>query len=74
MLEYFGRMLIWVGGGLLALGLLLMLIGKIPGLGRLPGDIVVRKENFTLYIPLGTMILLSIVLTLVLNLISRLRR
>jgi hypothetical protein len=69
-----GRILIWIGGGLLVLGLLLVLIGKIPGLGRLPGDFLIKRENVTIYIPLGTMILVSVVLTLLFNLIARLRR
>ena len=42
---------------LAGLGLLFVLIGKIPGLGRLPGDILIKRENVTIYIPLGTMIL-----------------
>jgi hypothetical protein len=74
MLDTLGRSLIYVGGALLVLGLLLVLLGRVPGLGRLPGDIVIERENFRLYIPLGTMILVSVVLTLLLNLISRLRR
>jgi Protein of unknown function (DUF2905) len=52
-----------VGGGLL-------LASKL-GLERLPGDIVVKRDGFTLYAPIGLMIVLSIVLTIVLNLISR---
>ncbi len=74
MFESLGRMLIWVGAGILLLGLLFLLLGKIPGLGRLPGDILFRRGNATVYIPLGTMILLSVLLTLVLNVIARLRR
>ena len=74
MLEGMGRTLIWIGGGLLALGLLFVLIGKIPGLGRLPGNILIQRENLTIYIPLGAMILVSVVLTLLLNLIARWRR
>jgi hypothetical protein len=73
-LEGFGRTLVWIGAGLLALGLLFVLIGKIPGLGRLPGDILIKRENVTVFIPLGTMILISVVLTLLLNLIARWRR
>jgi len=73
-LEGLGRTLIWIGGGLLALGLLFVLIGRIPGLGRLPGDIVIKRENVTIFIPLGTMIVVSIVLSVLLNLIARLRR
>jgi Protein of unknown function (DUF2905) len=52
-----------VGGGLL-------LAAKL-GLERLPGDIVIKRDGFTLYAPIGLMIVLSIVLTVVLNLISR---
>jgi len=74
MLEGLGRTLVWIGGGLLALGLLLGLIGKIPGPGWLPGDILIKRENVTIFIPLGTMILVSVVLTLLLNLIARWRR
>ena len=74
MLEGLGRTLVWIGGGLLALGLLFVLVGKIPGLGRLPGDILIKRENLTIYIPLGAMILGSVVLTLLLNLIARWRR
>ncbi len=74
MLDNLGRILIWVGAGVLALGLLLLLVSKIPGMGHLPGDILVKRDNLTVYIPLGTMILLSVVLTLILNVIARLKR
>jgi len=53
-----------------ALGLLWPLAQKL-GLGRLPGDIVIERENFRLYLPLGTSILISVVLSLVLWLIGR---
>lgn len=73
-MEGLGRTLVWIGGGLLTLGLLFMLVAKVPGLSRLPGDILIKRENLTIYIPLGTMILVSVVLTLLLNLIARWRR
>ena len=41
------------------------------GLGRLPGDILIQKENFTFYFPLGTMVLLSIILSIVVNFLKR---
>ena len=69
-----GRLLILVGGGLLLLGLILLLAGRIPGLGQLPGDISVERGNFRLYAPLGTMIVLSIVLTIVINIVARFMR
>ena len=74
MLESQGRLLIWLGGGLLLAGLLMIAAGRITGLGRLPGDIVIRRENVTVFVPLATMVLVSVVLTIVLNVIVRLRR
>jgi hypothetical protein len=64
-------MLIIAGAVLLGLGLLLTFAGKVPGLGRLPGDVVYRKGNFTFYFPIVTSILLSLVLTLLLSLFRR---
>jgi hypothetical protein len=66
-----GRILIFIGLGIVVLGLLLTLSGKIPLLGRLPGDIVFRRGNFTFYFPLATSILLSILLTVILWLVRR---
>jgi hypothetical protein len=66
-----GRILIFVGLGIVALGLLLTFVGRVPFLGRLPGDIVFRKGNLTVYFPLATSILLSIVLTVLLWLFRR---
>ena len=59
------------GGALLVLGLLLSLGGRIPWLGRLPGDIVVERENFRFYVPLATSILISILLSLLAMLFRR---
>ena len=62
-----GRMLVFVGGLLLVLGLVLILAGKINlPIGRLPGDIVIRGKNSTFYFPLMTSIVLSVILSLVL--------
>ena len=66
-----GRMLV-VFGVLLALaGVVLMLVGRVPWLGRLPGDVHVQRGNWTFYFPLATSLLLSVVLTLVLWLVRR---
>jgi Protein of unknown function (DUF2905) len=59
------RLLIIFGLALVALGVLWPLISKV-GLGRLPGDIVIERENFRLYIPLATSLLVSVVLSLIL--------
>jgi len=66
-----GKILIGFGGVLILIGLLLLLGNKIPGLGRLPGDFVFKKGNLTVYLPLGTCILLSLLLTLICALLSR---
>ncbi|HEU4929934.1 MAG TPA: DUF2905 domain-containing protein [Candidatus Krumholzibacteria bacterium] len=60
-----------IGAVLLVVGLLVMFADRVPFLGKLPGDVVVRKKNFTLYVPIVTSLLLSLVLTLVLALWSR---
>ncbi len=66
-----GRLLI-VGGVVIAvIGLVVVLAPNIPFLGRLPGDIRIDNENVRVFIPLGTMVLLSIIATIVLNVIGR---
>lgn len=70
-LQPLGRLLIVVGLVLAGLGLLLTLGGRIPGLGRLPGDIVVERGSFRLYLPLATSLLLSLILTGVVWLLRR---
>ena len=64
------RLLIVFGLVLVALGLAWPLIAKL-GLGRLPGDLVIERENFRLYIPIATSLLVSVILSFVLWLISR---
>ena len=66
-----GRMLIVLGVVIVLVGVLLLVVGRVPWLGRLPGDIHVQRGNWTLYVPLGTSIVLSLLLTLVLWLIGR---
>jgi Protein of unknown function (DUF2905) len=70
-----GKLLVGVGLGLMVIGGIVMLLGRsgLP-LGRLPGDILYRGKNTTFYFPLATSILVSVVLSLVLFLISRLKR
>ena len=70
-LSGLGRILIFIGVGIVALGLILTLVGRVPFLGRLPGDIVFRRGNFTLYFPFATSILLSLLLTVLLWLFRR---
>jgi hypothetical protein len=64
-----GRILVLGGAALVLAGLLLLLLGRFPlPWGRLPGDLAYRGKNLTVFVPLGTMILVSLFLTLILNL------
>ena len=61
----FAKTLIFFGFVLIGIGLVITMAGKIPGLGKLPGDIYIRKGNFTFYFPLMTSIVLSLILTVI---------
>jgi hypothetical protein len=65
------KMLIVIGLALAAFGVLLWLLSGLPFAGRLPGDIYVRRGNFTFYFPLATCILISILASLVFALLRR---
>jgi len=69
-----GKALILMGLMLVILGTLLLFFEKLPLFGKLPGDIYVKKDNFTIFIPITSAILLSLLLTLLLNLIFFLLR
>ncbi|WP_340696009.1 DUF2905 domain-containing protein [Hydrogenobacter thermophilus] len=71
-MEQVGKLIALMGALLLVVGLFMMFFEKLPfGLGKLPGDIVIKRDNFTFYFPLATSILLSLILTLILNLLFR---
>jgi len=70
-IHYIGKFLIIFGIIIAAVGALLLISGKIPWIGRLPGDIMIQKKNFTFYFPLATGILISVVLTFLFWIISR---
>ena len=71
----FGKLLVFLGALLLVAGLVFIFLGKtnLP-IGKLPGDIVYRGKNTTVYFPLATSILLSVILTAVMYIIGRFRR
>lgn len=69
--QEIGKWLILFGLFSLLLGGILLLVGKIPAVGRLPGDIIWKKDHVTIYFPIVTMLLLSILLTILLNIIVR---
>ena len=67
-MDEIGKWLVVVGVLFALIGGVLLLVGKVPGLGRLPGDIVIQRDNFSCVFPLATSILLSIVLTILVQL------
>ena len=67
-----GKSLIYIGIILIILGLLLTFGEKI-NLGKLPGDIIIKRDNFSFYFPITTMILLSLVLSLIIFIVNKLR-
>lgn len=70
-LDDLGRTLLLVGVLIALVGGILLLAGNVPWLGRLPGDISIERGNFRFYAPIATSLLISLVLTLVLNLLAR---
>ncbi|HEW91196.1 MAG TPA: DUF2905 domain-containing protein [Thermotogaceae bacterium] len=73
MLGSIGKTLIIIGSVLVVAGLLLVVFDKIPFFGKLPGDIVIRKRNVVIYVPIITSIVLSLILSLILFIISKIR-
>jgi len=71
MIQDLGKTFILFGGVLLVVGLAIFAAGKFPFLGKLPGDILIQKKNFTLYFPLATSIVISVILSLVFWLLSK---
>jgi hypothetical protein len=66
-----GKLFIFIGIGITLLGLFLTFGGSIPFLGKLPGDIYIKRDSFSFYFPVVTCILVSIVVTLILKLFNR---
>jgi len=66
-----GKILMVCGGLMFVVGVVLTLSGKIPWLGRLPGDIFIQRDNFSFSFPLATCLLLSVVLSIILALFRR---
>ncbi len=64
------KLLITIGLILIAAGILWPLLSKL-GIGRLPGDIIIRREGFSFYFPLTTMIIASIILTLIFRILGK---
>ena len=67
------RVMILIGTVLIVIGLVMLVVPRLPFLGKLPGDILIKKERFTFYFPLATSIVISIIISLVLYLINKFR-
>ena len=74
MIQQIGKMIVVFGAMMVGVGVLMMLSDKIPFIGKLPGDISMKKDNFQFYFPLTTSIVLSIALSLIMWLISFLNK
>ncbi|RMA93286.1 DUF2905 domain-containing protein [Hydrogenothermus marinus] len=71
-MESVGKSLIFIGLIIIFIGLILVFAEKLPfGLGKLPGDIYIKKDNFTFYFPITTSILISIFLSLIFIILSK---
>lgn len=65
-LNGLGKILIFFGGLMALIGVLILLLGKTPWLGRLPGDILIEREKFSFYFPFATSLLISLILSFLL--------
>lgn len=70
-MNYVGKSLILIGIGLIIVGIFFVLGARFSWFGRLPGDIIVQRKNFTFYFPIATCILISIVLSFIFFLFFR---
>lgn len=73
-MEEIGKIIINLGIILIFVGGIFWLLGKLPFVGKLPGDIYIQKENFSFYAPIGTMLLLSLLLSLILTFIANFKK
>jgi hypothetical protein len=70
-IRQFGWILVVIGLVIVLMGGLLLLSGKIPFFGRLPGDIIVKREHFTIYFPIVSMLIISAVISIILFLVRK---
>jgi hypothetical protein len=70
-MESIGKILLIVGGVIVLFGLLILFSSHIPFLGKLPGDIIIKRDNFTFYFPIVTFLIVSVVLSIIISIIIR---
>lgn len=66
-----GKTIVFIGLGLVFLGLIVLILGKFNLLGRLPGDVIFKKGNFTLYFPLASCVVFSLIMSFIMFFLSR---
>jgi len=71
MMPQLGKMIVMMGALLIVIGLVLWFAPKIPFLGKLPGDITIKGDHYRIYVPIVTMLILSVLITLILNLFRK---
>ncbi len=67
------KIIIILGAALILIGLVMLFAGKLPFFGKLPGDIIIKRDNFTFYFPITTSIIISLILSVIFYLIGRSR-
>lgn len=70
-MQDLGKAIIFIGVVIVILGVVLSVFGKIPFLGKLPGDILIQKPGFTFYAPITTGVLISIILTILFSIFTK---
>jgi hypothetical protein len=73
-LQDLGRTVIVIGIVIVVVGSILWFFGKLPFLGKLPGDIMIKKDNFSFYFPITTAVLISVILSIIITLVSNIKR
>ena len=66
-----GKILIMLGAVIILIGIVVLYANRIPYIGRLPGDIYIKKDNFVFYFPLTTCILISIIIYIILKILGK---
>ena len=68
-IQSLGKIILVMGIFLVVFGSLILLSPKIPFIGRLPGDILIKRDNFTFFFPIASSIVISLIITIILNLL-----
>ena len=71
MTKSMGVILIWIGLIIVVVGLAIYFRDEIPFLGKLPGDLVIKKKNFTMYLPIASSLVISLIISIILYLVRR---